>query len=188
MIPNYLDVTSPFALPKPSDAWLRTLAAFDVDLVIFPSQKQALYRLARRAKRSGGITERVFRKIGSMLHPDTKIMFDHHLVAVTTIPREAIAAPCEIICQQLIPRDTWRHGQGPDDAALALERMERDEAARQNATWKDESRQRHKAARIGFLYRTGARVSLISPFRPSAGGTSPGTPAASAAPVSPKED
>lgn len=185
---NYLDIPSPFALPKPKDHWLRTLAAFDADLVIFPSQKQPLYRLARRAKRSGGITERIFRKVGSMLHPDTKIMFDNRLVAVTTIPRGAVEAPCEILCQQLIPRDTWRFGPGDDAGARSLERMEHEEAERQNRAWKEETRARHRAARISFLYRTGARVSLISPLRPPAGGAAPGTPAASAASVSPQED
>lgn len=183
---NYLDLPSPFNLPRPSAHWLRVLHHFDPDLVIFPSQKQpGVYRLMRRARNSGGLTSRLFRKLTSLVHPDTKIAFEQRLVSVTTVPLEAVRAPAEKLCAQLRLRDTWRFGGPSSDAsALALERMEAEEAAKQNAAWRAETRVRHRAARNSFLYRSGARVSLVNAWRDGPAAQSPSTPAASAAPVS----
>lgn len=155
-------VPSPFHLPKPGEEWLRAIEAYDSDLRLFPSQKDACYRLMRAAKMSGGMSPDVFAKAMAVIHPDTRIAIQHGLVAVTTVPPGAIHASASLVVQWLKDHDLWKAG-GAERAADMLEVGELRAQAAKDAALKDEGRQRHLASRVGFQYRTGTRVSLVRP-------------------------
>jgi hypothetical protein len=178
------DVASPFHLVTPPYGWLEELKAWDAELVIFPSQTQPVYRLMRRAHHSGGLTEQIFKTF--KVHPDTMIAIRHRLVAVTTIPKDAVRAGAARIVAQLRARDQWQFRDG-DAVEDHMEAQEATAAARRDQTWKDDNRARHRAARVGYLHRTGARVSLIAPRRPATAISSSPTPAVPSGPVSASE-
>lgn len=162
----YLDLPSPFSLRRPDPSWCATIAAYDPELVIYPSQKDFVYRLARKAKHSGGFNRDTFAKLPN-LHPDTQVCLEHGLVAVTTIPVKAIDAPAANIVDQLYGRDLWRQG-GADAVADRLDEGDAEREAAVDRKNEDELRVRARAMRNGYLYRTGARVSLVSPRRQAA--------------------
>jgi hypothetical protein len=181
MIDIYLELVNPFHLPKPSFGWLQAIADYDAELVIFPSQKQYVYRLARRARKSGALTGQYFGRLPN-LHPDTKVMFEHQLVPVTTIPAGAIHVPPFNIVEQLKARDQWRVGGGNDAAAadrvagvLDLQDRAREQAVDDHN--RAELRTRARAMRTGYQYRTGARVSLVRPPKPRGAAAAPDTTA-----------
>lgn len=165
-------VHSPFGLPALSDEWCRPLEQYDPDLRIFPSQKMPVYRVARVARNSGGLSAVFFGSIAG-LNPDTAVCIKNRLVAVpVTIHRAGAQSSPETIVKKLQDRDVWRHGGWEKVAdildAQDVKREENVAAARQT-----ELRARSRAMRTGFLYRTGARVSLVSPLRNSAERTAP---------------
>ena len=164
---------SPFNLLRPKAWWVKILRDYDPDLRIFPSQKKPVYRVMRLARQSGGMNLARFRHVLKDLHPDTRIALEHHLVAVMTFGPDVFNRHPMHIVNALRRRDTWRFSDA-DAAADALDRMEADEQAQTRAAWRDEGRQRRKAMAIAYKYRTGARVSLVSPRRggsPASGST-----------------
>lgn len=172
---------SPFHLPKPDAAWCAAVEAYDPDLRLFPSQKDPCYRLMRVARSSGGMSPKIFEDRMEMLHPDTVIAIQHRLVAVVTVPREATHATTGMV-QWLMDHDLRAHG-GADRVVDRLERHEAALEAKTDRDIRDEGRQRHLASRIGYQYRTGARVSLVRPTRPQSAATeSPFTPPATRTP------
>lgn len=153
-------VPNPFHLATPSGGWLAPIEAYDPLLRIFPSQTSPVFRLMRVAARSGGLDPKVFG--GVEMPMDTRIAVQHKLIAVTTIPSGALGVPPEHVVQWLQDHDITAHG-GADKVA---DQMDLRDARQEQATdeqIRDEGRQRHKAARIGYQYRTGARVSLLRP-------------------------
>lgn len=169
----YLDLPSPFGLPRPERGWCDEIEHYDPELVIYPSQKDYLYRLARKAVSSGGFNQRMFSVLPN-LHPDTRVCLEHRLVAVTTIPVAAIYVSPTRIVDQLFGRDMWKHG-GADVIADKLDQADADHEKRIDDKNREELRVRARAMRVGYMTRTGARVSLVSPRRPAAA-SSPANP------------
>lgn len=173
----FLDLPNPFHLATPSPSWLAPIEAYDPLLRIFPSQTQPVYRLMRIAARSGGLDPKVFG--GNEMPPDTRIAVQHKLVAVTTIPSGALQAPPENVVQWLKDHDITEHG-GADKVADMMDARDARREAAIDAANQDEGRQRHRASRIGYQYRTGARVSLVRPVVRHAAAApvfTPGSPA-----------
>lgn len=189
----YIDVPSPFGLARPTPAWCRAIGEFDPDLRIFPSQTHPLFRMMRKAHNTP-IADTVKRMEKAQrdgvlkdIHPDTQIAIKHGLVAVFTIPAEIVQLNPERVVAMLRNRDQWRFKDG--DAVA--DQLEANEAAADKDVRRERFRQyqqRRRAAGISLLYRSGARVSLVSPTRASSGTASLGTPAGNhAGPVSPVE-
>lgn len=170
----YIDVDSPFGLPKPSPGWLQAIADFDPDLRIFPSKTHPVYRLMRRAHNTpmSSLVDRVAAAVQQgilkEMHPDTAIAIHHRLVSVTTLPKDAITVSPERIIERLMRRDQWRFKDG-DAVADALDQRDADAEKAIDDRQKRDLRDRRKAAGISLLYRTGGRVSLVRPSRHIAG-------------------
>lgn len=165
---TYLDLPSPFGLAKLSDSFCKVIAAYDPDLVIFPSQKHPFYRLARPVRHGSVRNWALYKKLPGVTD-DIRIMLDRQLIALPfALPAKIASAPPEHVVATIRARDTWAFG-GPDGAGdRAADALEAKEKAKQKIIddrYADEMRQRKKAAGIAFLYRTGARVSLVSPRR-----------------------
>jgi hypothetical protein len=160
----FIDTPSPFDLPAPSEEWCRVLEQYDPDLRIFRSVKHPVYRLARVAKNSAGLTAAFFDKIPN-LNPDTATCIRHGIVAVPlTLHTAAIQGAPQLIVDRLQRRDVWRHG-GWERVADILDEQDRTRENQVAAERQDSLRVRSRAMRTGFQYRTGARVSLVSPVR-----------------------
>lgn len=160
----FLRLPSPHGLKPLTEAWLQPIATYDSDLRIFPSQTRKVYRLARLARQSGGLNASLF-KDNEKLPPDTKLAIKLHLVLLPfDLPPRVWSADASHVVATLRRRDQWRFKDG-DAAADALDQAEALAEAQADAKWKDDARVRHRAARVGLQYRTGARISLVSPLR-----------------------
>lgn len=171
----YIDAPSPFGLARPTKAWCETIAAFDPDLRIFPSQKHPCFRLMRVARVEGPMNLQRFKRVMDQLHPDTQIALQHGLVAVFTMPAEIMKLDPLRVVEKLRRRDQWAFRDG-DAVADALD--QRDVAAEKEIDdrRRADSHDRRRAMRISYLYRTGARVSLVPPRRqPAAAASAPTT-------------
>lgn len=154
---------NPFNLPTPSPGWLKPIAEYDSLLRIVPSQKHPVYRLMRVARRTGKMLDAAFSKITD-LHVDTRLALQLGLVAVTTLPAAILTAPPEHVVQWLKDHDLEAHG-GADRVADRLEQAESRRELIDEISTRSENGVRHRASRVSYLYRTGARVSLICPPR-----------------------
>jgi hypothetical protein len=161
----YIRLSSPFDLPDPDPAWLRPIEDYDADLRIYPSQKDYVYRVARLARKTGGLNGKMFGKL-EHLNPDTKVCLERGLVPVFTCPVAALQAPAENVVEQLRRRDTFGKTAEEVDAMLQAQDDTRD--ARVDRENREGLRDRVRAMRVGLLYREGHRISLVSPRRPAA--------------------
>jgi len=160
-------VPNRFSLAVPRETWLKPIQDYDSELRIFPSQTQPCFRLMRVASHSGGMSHKIFKDIPG-IHPDTKVALENRLVAVCTIPPMALDAPPDNIVMQLRRRDQWAIGGGQgmdagDKIADMLDRRDADNYEFKRAEIREEGKDLHRGSRISFLYRTGARVSLVRP-------------------------
>lgn len=149
MHPNYLETLNPFNLKRPPASWLAELWALDVDLVLFPSAMEPMYRLTRKAKDTAGIQTVVQRKANdgttNAANLDTQTCWQHRLVPVTSIHPHANWSP--ILLQDLAAADMKRWG---GHAAIS-DRLEAEEdAARAKADAFEADEARHIA---GHTYR-----------------------------------
>ena len=163
----YLDLPSPFGLPKLSDTFCQPIAAYDPELVIFPSQKHPFYRIGRKVRRSKRQWD-AYKKLPAVTS-DIRIFLDHGAIALPfALPAKISHGTPEHVIATLRARDMWVHG-GPDGdgekTADQLEANERAEAEASQAAWNAEAKVRKRAMGISYLYATGARVSLVSPRR-----------------------
>jgi hypothetical protein len=154
-VTNCLAIKSKFGLTPPPAWWLKLMHAYDDQLVIFPSQKDPVFRLGRKSRLSAGIEPSDVPGVEN--HPDTVIMRNHGLVPVTTVVPGAIWDVR--VFNQLAERDTWRMG-GATEANLKIEAV--DEAQKKNVETKqaDELHERSVDAYAAYRYRTGSRVSM----------------------------
>lgn len=133
-------VANPFNLRVPPAGFLRELAAFDADLVLYPSQEQFAYRLARLGRRSGGLQP-------SMEYgPDSRVCVDYRLVPVTSFGGGITFGPQ--IFAYLRSCDTWQGGGAKD----FIRRVEEADAADTNTRRRD--RESENDARAHSMYRT----------------------------------
>lgn len=178
----FLDTPNPFHLATPSAGWLQMIADYDGDLRLMPSQTAPVYRLMRLARHTGSTNSRLWRDKGLTMCADTKTAFDLHLVPITTFTKETSAMPVEHILQWLRDHDISAHG-GADAVADRLDAAEAKKEIAADQAYSDEGRVRHRAARIGYQYRTGARVSLVRRIRREGLDVSPFTPPSTSSPV-----
>jgi hypothetical protein len=80
MFPNWIQVENPYNLATPPAYFFTQLAAYDVDLVVFPSTCEPLYRLSRRSDR----VQPIFHTLAPK-YPDLKVCIEHRLVPITSI-------------------------------------------------------------------------------------------------------
>ena len=188
----YIDMPSPFGLAAPPAWWCRALAEYDPDLRIFPSQTKPLYRVMRLARLSGGLNFERFKGVLSAFTADTKIALERRLIPVMTFGPDVFNRNPQLIVATLKRRDTWQFGEPGSDitgdrATDSLDAMEAEQEKRDDAAIKTERAARRRAFKIAYRYRTGGRVSLVSPRRHPAGSASPETPGGAAAAVTPTE-
>ena len=116
---NYLgEVPNPFNLVGPPAWFTASMRAQDPDLVIFPSQEQGVYRVARKVPH-GHVTRYSLRFVTA--RPDTKTYIDHGLAPVTSLLPFTQWGP--VVLQDLAEMDMQRYG-GADAVADLLERHE----------------------------------------------------------------
>lgn len=176
------DAPNPFNLRTPSAGWLAPIAAYDALLRVLPSQTHPVYRLMRVASRTGAANERLWTDKGVTMCADTRVAFQRRLVAITTLPAAVLTAPPEHVVQWLRDHDLTLHG-GADAVCDRLEAGEQAQDQRLDADTRDDGRQRHKAAYIGYQYRTGARVSLVRRIQRHVAAAFSSTPASTPPPV-----
>lgn len=118
---NYLtSAPNPFNLVGPPKWFQRAMHAQDPALVIFPSQEQGVYRVARRVPH-GHVTRFSLRFVKD--RPDTKTYIDHGLAPVTSLLPFVQWSP--VVLTDLAEMDMQRFG-GAEKVADELERRERE--------------------------------------------------------------
>lgn len=149
---NWLSrVPNPFNLRVPPASFLTELAAFDADLVLYPSQQEWCYRLARRARLSGGLQHSM--EFG----PDSKVCVQHKLVPVTTFGG-GITFGAQVF-QFLADRDTWRFG-GAKAVNQILDQQDAHQAQTQRRDRDSENVARARSMYRTYKRRVGERVVL----------------------------
>jgi hypothetical protein len=146
---------NPFKLGAPPAWFLQEMARFDADLVMFPSLKDPVYRLARRARQSGGVQPAD--APGVQNHPDTIAMCNYKLVPVTTIVPGGRWGTH--IFEKLAARDIWRLG-GPNRVLTLIEHQEAEKKIAEQKAQDNELEARGADAYASYKYRTGQRVSM----------------------------
>lgn len=142
---NWLSaVANPFNLKIPPKWFLTDLHAFDDQLVLFPGQTQACYRLARKRSKTAGIqtVTKMISAAGTGTPTETAVYVKYGLLPVMAIQPTVQWSP--LIFRELRARDTWTIPQA--DAVLDAQ-DERAEDVR-DRTARDEL-----SARAGAAYR-----------------------------------
>ena len=161
---NYLNRDIKMAVPP--TYWLQRLYDFDQELVVFPSiQIPFAYCLARRAKRTGGMNQKVF---STGATPDTKFCLEHKLLPISIIYRHSSASwSIDNILAELRRRDTWAAGGG-DAYADQCDAADAEAQRKLKAGIRDDMWQRSGDAWRSYQARTGQRSKLSSANRSSA--------------------
>lgn len=161
--PNWIATQNPFGLAEPPLSFRRDLWNYDDRLVIFASNKEAVYRLARIA--TGKVP---WQKLVPG-HPDNPVMLKHNLTPLKAIQGYKPAWG-QVIINGLAACDVHRVGGGVAASEL-LDQQEELEARRLDVEIADEA-----SARAGEAYR-GIKAQQGSTSRPTlrrsvgAGGT-----------------
>jgi hypothetical protein len=168
---NYLDDTpNPYGLAAPPPHFLTDMETFDKELVLFPSQEEAVYRLGRKVKNAGDI----WRLVRSLTHqtgedgqstkarPDSKTMAQHGLVPVTSILPSPLTHWGPTILQDLASVDVQRAG-GADKFTDALEAREAEAEGRSDRTIRDDLDALARQAYSDIVWKTGRRVGFNLP-------------------------
>lgn len=142
---------NPFNLQPPPESFLRELAVFDPDIVIFPSATEYGYWLTRRRRHTAGIS--------TVLNTDkdSAIMARHGLIPVACFGGHLTWG--SHVLQWLSDRDLWKHG----GAKKAVEGIEERENALEVAAQKAltaENQARARSMWRTYHTRAGSRLSL----------------------------
>lgn len=161
---NWLaDVANPFLLKIPPKWFLRDLYVFDDQLVLFPGQTEACYRLARRRRRTAGIqtVTKLITVAGLGVPTETAILVKYGLVPVLAMPATIQWSP--LIFHELRRRDMWAV---PDPAAALDAQDERAENQRDRAQ-RDELAARAGAAYRAIKHRPGGEAVFVHGYTPT---------------------
>jgi hypothetical protein len=152
---NFLRSANPFQLADPPKWFMVHMKAFDPLLVMFASEKDPVFKLARRCKFSAGVKPADVPGVAN--HPDTIFMFNRRIVPVTTVIPKAHWGLH--VFEQLAARDIVRRG-GHKRVVSEMEASER--AAREKAELDrdDLGTVVGSDAYASLKYRTGQRVSM----------------------------
>lgn len=167
MTTNWIVGPNPFGLAAPPEYFLTDMAAFDPDLVIFPSAEQASYRLCRRVRRGMPLSV-----VGKMRHQlggvvdrfDHKILVKMKLVPVISLLPHPQWGPK--ILSDLADADLWRHG-GADGATDTLDQRDDDARAKIDTDIADEAMARGHSAWSAYKWNSGQRIDLGAPRIPT---------------------
>lgn len=152
---NYLgSVPNPFNLVGPPDWFLDQLAAYDDQLVIFPSQEEGVYRIARKHQ---GKTPRIFTFLNT--RPDTKTYVAHNLVPVTSVLPPPLVQWGPVIINDLAERDIQRVG-GWQAAARILEDRDETKERRLQQSIREDADELAGFAWRAMKWRTGQTIDL----------------------------
>lgn len=160
---NYLASTpNPFNLATPPASFLRDLAAYDSQIVIFPSRTEAVYRLCRRAS-----MQRFWMSFDKT-HGDAETCIRHRIIPLKAI----LPSPQwgQVILNALACCDVQRVGGGIAAAEL-LDEQDSLEERRQQSSQDDECDARSGEAYRGLKAQLGERIHLGSVKPSGAGGT-----------------
>jgi len=148
-------------------AWfLQRLHDYDADLVILPSRMRPFaYVVARRARLSGGLTDRAMEK--TITQPDTKMCWQYGLVPVCLMFKHGPVWNPDTVLNSLKARDTWAQGGG-DALADKLEAEEAQEKIDRKKALKDRFDALGREAWKSLQYRTGQRTTVPGPSRSGA--------------------
>lgn len=149
---SFIHTRNPFGLADPPDSFLRDLALYDAQLVIFPSQAEPVYRLARRV--SGRVPWERF----SRGHLDNPVCHQHRLVPVKAISGFRPAWG-QVIIQALASCDVQRVGGGVAAAEL-LDQQDELEERRLNLAIADEASGLAGEAYRSLKFHEGSTVAL----------------------------
>ena len=135
-------VPNPFNLVGPPAWFLAQMHAQDADLVVFPSQEEAVYRIARKVPHGHrtGFSFAFMQK-----RPDTQTYVQHGLAPVTSLLPFVQWGP--VVLSDLAEMDMQRFG-GAEKVADLLDRRDQDEELRLDKDIEDFAS--HAA---GFAYR-----------------------------------
>lgn len=152
---NFLaSAPNPFNLAGPPDWFLDDLAAYDDQLVIFPSQEDGTYRVARKHQ---GRTPPVYTFLKD--RPDTKTYVAHRLIPITSILPPPLVQWGPVIINDLAERDIQRAG-GWQEACRLLEDAEDTKEARLNRNIRDDADELARFAWKAIKWRTGQTLDL----------------------------
>ena len=147
---------NPFNLLPPPASFLRELAAFDADLVIFPSAQTFGYWITRRRKASAGITTVMDNG------KDSGVMARHGLIPVTVFGG-SVTWGAQVL-QWFKDRDTWAVG-GWKNAADIYEEQDKD-ADKAYLRWREgENDARGRSMYRTYKRRNGESVALSDVHR-----------------------
>lgn len=152
---NYLAALSnPFNLVGPPDWFLDDLAAYDDQLVIFPSQEEGVYRIARKHQ---GHAPPIFTFLKD--RPDTKVFVANRLVPVTSVLPPPLVQWGPVIINDLAEKDIQRVG-GWEAASRLLEDAEDTKERRLDRTIADDAEHLARFAWQAIKWRTGQKLDL----------------------------
>lgn len=153
MFPNWLTTENPHNLATPPAYFFTQLAAYDTDLVVFPSTCEPLYRLSRKSDHTPAIFHTLTTK-----YPDLKICIEHRLVPITSVlpPSMCLGDPWPDVFEFL---ERLRLDRLEDTAHKSAADRYSDKQDALDESWKAE-RRRENSDRLDVL--TGDFQRLIS--------------------------
>ncbi len=132
---NFIQTANPFNLRTPPGWFLARLHAYDTELVIFPSEKEPVYRMGRRGRYGHGLLT-VLKDI-----PDTKVFVDNRVWPWKSVLPESLGMQWAKVLVELPDYDTQRY----DDPAGQLDAAEAKIEADLDKRIEDEADQRAAA-------------------------------------------
>lgn len=155
---NFVQTANPFGLATPPPAFLKALAAYDREIVLFPSVKEPVYRMGRRGRHGYGMLN-VLKN-----HPDTKIYVAHKLWPLQSILPQAVGMDWNRVLLELPEYDTQRY----TDPGARLDSIEAAAEAADDRKMQSELDARNTESYRLMQVMTGARVG--SGVRPEGAG------------------
>lgn len=155
---NYIPDRNRFNLAGPPKSWLKKLWEFDPSLVVIPSRKDFVYRLAQR--RPMRVSATIVNDIMGE-DADTKMLAEHGLVPVTTIIATA-NWDNPLMFHELANRAPWRLG-GADKVNAMLEEQDMKAELDRRAQTDEHLSYLGRDAWNLYLKKIGVRTSMYSP-------------------------
>lgn len=150
---NYLQTRNPFGLSEPPTWFLLELYAQDDQAVIFASETDPVYRVARKAKHGPPM-------LAFLKHPDARLCRDHSLIpSISVIPTGVTGFSWARVLLNLQERDIQKQG-GATEVADRLDAFDDLEEQQLRQRTADEAEQRGVDGYRLYKSLNGERVSL----------------------------
>lgn len=152
IVVNWLGhIPNPFGLRVPPEWFLQELAAFDDQLVLYPSQEAYFYRLTRRRRLSPGLSPAL------SWGKDSAVCVTEGLIPVTSFGGNITFSAH--IFQWLRDRDQWQF-RDPGQIADRLDEFDRQHERQTTTDMDAENTARARSMYHTYKTRVGERVSL----------------------------